>query len=76
MKLKKFRWIFGLGTAVLAGTAGWAFYNLINMGIEDMLYSFGVTNPYYQAATVFGVIIALFVLIGFGFKKSVERIIR
>jgi hypothetical protein len=75
-KRNQFNYWIGLVFVLLAGTASWALYSLINMGAEDLLASWGIVNPYYQSLAVFGVIMVLFVLTGLGLKKSLDRILK
>ena len=76
MRKKKFNWLLGMITILLAGTASWALYHLINMSAGDLLIRFGIENAYAQAGIVFGSIFIIFLLTGFGLKKSMERILK
>jgi len=69
--------IFGttIVLTLLAGTAGWALYGLINQAIKDLLKLIGIINIYAQLSSTLLVIFLIFVLFGFGFKKTINKII-
>lgn len=74
MAKKKNTFMWGIITAVLAGTAGWAFYSLINMVLEDTLGFIGIVGQYPQRIIIVVVIVALLAFSGLGLKKSLKRI--
>lgn len=69
-------YLWGMLTIILAGTAGWALYALINRGFEDILLSLGVTNTYLQLILVLAFVIVLFIFGGMSFKKSINKIVK
>jgi len=61
--------------AILLGTASWAFYGLINRAIKDLMNFFKMTNPYIQGFIILIVVILMLVVLGFGFKKGISKIL-
>jgi len=61
---------------ILIGVAGWAFYKIINTGAEDLLLKVGIENVYYQSIVVIVIVLALLTLLGFGFKKTLKKILK
>jgi len=76
MRRKKFPYWLSILTILLAGTASWALYALINQGAKDILLKLNITNIYAQLSIVFVVILIIFLLLGFGAKKSFEKIVK
>jgi len=65
---KKTKLLWGISiVGILLATAGWAFYELINNGLNDFLAMFGITNLYIQNLIIILVILLIVVLI---FKKG------
>jgi len=62
-------------TLIIASTAGWAVYALINQGAEDMLVMFGITNVYAQLGIVVLAALAILFLLGFGISKSIDKVL-
>ena len=54
---------------ILAGTISWAFYAILNQGIEDGLGSFGVNNIYLQGGIIIFIGMVILFLIGWKGKK-------
>lgn len=73
---KRFSYYWMVLAIILAGTAGWALYSLINMGAGDLLSYFGVTNPYIQNISVILFVVALFVFSGLSIKRSVRKVVK
>ena len=61
---------------LLAGVASWAFYQLLNNGVKDLLLMVGVENFYLQNFIIIGVVFALFLLLGYGARKAFRRIVK
>jgi len=75
-KKRKFPYFLSILIVVLSGTAGWAFYQIINKGIKDILNYFNITNFYIQNFTIVFFIFFFLFLLGFGFKRAIEKILK
>jgi len=75
-KKKRFPYWLTLIILVLTGTASWAVYSIINSGVADILKIFGITNAYIHGLVIIIFVLIVLVLLGFGFKKAIERIIK
>jgi len=60
---------------VLVGIASWAFYQLVNQGIVDLLLRFGVSNNYAQNVIILAIVIVLLVLLGWKGKTVMKKIL-
>lgn len=69
-------YLMGLMGFILIGTASWAFYGLINQGTGDILTLMGITNIYLQYGIVVAIVLAGLVLVGKGFLRALETIIK
>jgi len=72
-KLKSRIYLYGI--IILVGTASWAFYNILNNGIEDLLLHCGITNVYAQGIILLSVILCVLVLLGSSVWKAVDSVI-
>ena len=61
--------------AILIMTSSWAFYQIVNMGVGDLLNKIGITNLYLQGFTVIGFVLILLVVVGYSGKKVVKKIL-
>ena len=75
-KSKGLTYFMGLLGFILIGVSSWAFYGLINQGIGDGLALIGVTNIYLQYGIVITIVLIGLVLVGAGFFRALETIIK
>lgn len=73
---KSKNWIYTIVGIIFLGVASWSFYSMANMGANDLLRIFGISNFYIQSLIVIiFVLIALF-LMGKGIARSIEKMIK
>lgn len=61
---------------LLGGIGSWAFYQIINNGVQDLLLLMGIENIYLQNSIIIVFILGVFLLLGLGGKKAFEKIIK
>ena len=71
-----FPYILSLGILVLIGVASWSIYNIVNAGSADLLLKYGIESFYLQNVIIIAVVFAILLLSGYGFKKSIEKLLR
>jgi len=59
---------------ILLVLAGWAFFNLVKIGAENLLLRFGITSEALQMVLIIVFVAAVLLLLGFGFKKTINKI--
>ena len=74
-KRKKFPYWMTLATILLAGTASWALYGLINKIISDLLKAIGIVNDYIQSIVVVIIILIFLLIAGYSAKKAINKIV-
>lgn len=73
-KAKRNAWLSLLGVLAV-GTGSWAFYNVINQGVADILLNlFGIENFYLQNGIVIGIILLGLWLTGKSLIKAFKRL--
>lgn len=75
-KRKTFPYLLTVIILILASTASWAFYSIINNGAKDLLALINIENLYLQGAIIIGAIFIVLVILGVGYKKSLKKILR
>ena len=73
---RKFPYLLGLLIIILAGTASWALYSIINNGASDILNYFKIDNIYIQNFIIVAVVFVFLILFGYSFKKTIEKILK
>ena len=76
MRKKKIPYFASLIMLVLIGVASWSVYNLINTGASDILAKFGIESVYIQNLTIVAFVFIVLLISGYGFKKSIERLLK
>ena len=75
-KNKKIWYWTGFFTALVFSFLGWTFYKILNLLSERSLSKFGITDPLWQNIILFVILIILLLLIGYGFKKIFNKLIK
>lgn len=75
VRKKRFPYWLSIALLVAVGTASWAFYNLINQAISDLLANFGIENFYAQNIIVVFIVLGILLVLGYGGRKSLEKIL-
>lgn len=75
MSKKKNNFWFFVMIALLAGTASWAMYSIINQGADDVLNILGFNNFYLKACIILVICLGLLFILGMKGRKILKKIL-